>query len=162
MSEHEIDPQAVAQALYPEAQPKDEPAPQAGKTPRPGRGETGAKEPDQAGPQPGAVSEKAMERAARQAAQALEKNRSLAVKDLQQRWGKNYARNLEMANKAVSRFGGQALVEELAASGDGLNPATVRAWYRVGQAISEDSFVGGQGSRGMTQKDIAKILYDKS
>jgi hypothetical protein len=174
MSGHDMDAKAVAQALYPEAQPEKEITPdEAAKVPqsravkpqdrtaKPQSRSAKPGQPDTAGPNPQPVSGREIKSAADTAAKALEKTRSQAIKDLQQRWGGDYERNLELANKAVNRFGGHALVEELALNGKGLSPALVRAFCKVGKAISEDSFISGD-SGAVTKKDIAKILYGKT
>ncbi len=73
---------------------------------------------------------------------------------LKQDWGDDYDRNLALANKALERFGGAELVEELRVSPLGTSPALARAFLRVGRAISEDRFVDGQ--RGKPNQQAAK------
>ena len=84
-----------------------------------------------------------------------------AEQELKQEWGHRYRRNLDLANQAVTRFGGSELISAMKKSGLGINPAMVRAWAQVGAAISEDSFVSGV-SAGAPKRSLAEILYDNS
>jgi hypothetical protein len=59
--------------------------------------------------------------------------------------GAKLAGNLAVAAKAVDRFGGDSLRQALNVSGAGNHPDVVRAFVRIGKAISEDALVLGRG-----------------
>lgn len=59
--------------------------------------------------------------------------------------GARLAANLGVAAKAVDRFGGDALRQALNISGAGNHPEIIRAFIRIGKAISEDGLVMGRG-----------------
>ncbi len=59
--------------------------------------------------------------------------------------GARLAANLGVAAKAVDRFGGDALRQALNVSGAGNHPEIIRAFIRIGKAISEDGLVMGRG-----------------
>jgi hypothetical protein len=68
-----------------------------------------------------------------------------AVKTDREIGGPRLAANLAVAAKAVDRFGGDALRQALNASGAGNHPDVIRAFIRIGKAISEDALVLGRG-----------------
>lgn len=57
--------------------------------------------------------------------------------------GAKLQENLGAARKAIETFGGKDLRELLNATGFGNNPVVVKAFVRIGKAISEDGFVRG-------------------
>lgn len=59
--------------------------------------------------------------------------------------GAKLAGNLSIAAKAIDRFGGDRLRQALNVSGAGNHPDVIRAFIRIGKAISEDSMVMGRG-----------------
>lgn len=61
--------------------------------------------------------------------------------------------NLATAAKALDRFGTPALREMLDETGIGNHPELIRAWAKVGKAISEDSF---HRSDGTAQERVAR------
>lgn len=65
--------------------------------------------------------------------------------------------NLSVAKKALDAFGTPELRDVLNMSGLGNHPELIRAFYKMGQAISEDRFVRGAAGGGTT--DPAKILF---
>jgi hypothetical protein len=66
--------------------------------------------------------------------------------------------NLALAKKALDTFGSPELRTLLNDSGLGNHPEIIRAFYRAGKAISEDSFVSG--TRGTSEtKSIAQRMY---
>lgn len=70
--------------------------------------------------------------------------------------------NLAIAKQGVEKFATPELKEMLNQTGLGNNPEVVRLFYRVGKAISEDTFVGGQQSgkaQPKTFNDYAEKLY---
>lgn len=68
-----------------------------------------------------------------------------AVKTDREIGGARLAGNLAIAAKAVDRFGGDALRQALNVSGAGNHPDVIRAFIRIGKAISEDALVLGRG-----------------
>lgn len=72
--------------------------------------------------------------------------------------GDKLAENLGVARKALEAFGTPGLRDVLNATGLGNHPEIIRAFYKVGKAISEDRFVGG-APKGGTADDPAKKLF---
>lgn len=56
--------------------------------------------------------------------------------------GQEFDSNIQVARKAVERFGSGELKAFLEETGLGNHPAMVRAFYRIGKAIAEDSISG--------------------
>jgi hypothetical protein len=71
--------------------------------------------------------------------------------------GDKLAENLGVARKALEAFGTPELRDVLNATGLGNHPEVIRAFYKVGKAISEDRFVGGAPKGGTD--DPAKKLF---
>lgn len=74
--------------------------------------------------------------------------------------GEKLAENLGIAKKALDAFATPELRTLLEESGLGNHPEVIRVFYRAGKAISEDSFVVGQG--GKTNQGDARRLYAAS
>lgn len=70
--------------------------------------------------------------------------------------GAKYEENIGYAAKALDAFGGPKLREALSFTGAGNNPEIVRAFVRVGKAMSEGGFVGGRASNTL-QSEAAKM-----
>jgi hypothetical protein len=73
--------------------------------------------------------------------------------------GEKHAENLGLAAKAVAQFGSPELNAILKSTGLGNHPAMVRAFLRIGKAISEDGFVNGGGAAAPAS---AQSMYSKS
>lgn len=71
--------------------------------------------------------------------------------------GDKLAENLGVARKALETFGTPELRDVLNATGFGNHPAVIKAFYKIGQAISEDRFVTG-GAKG-PETDMAKRMF---
>ena len=71
--------------------------------------------------------------------------------------GAKLAENLAIANKAFEKFGTPELKAFLASRGLNAHPELIRAFYRAGKAISEDTYVPGG-----TTVSRAKPFYDNS
>lgn len=67
--------------------------------------------------------------------------------------------NLSVAKKALDTFGSPELSKLLAESGLGNHPDVIRAFYRVGKAISEDKLVTGSTKPATAENDLAKKMY---
>lgn len=97
------------------------------------------------------------------------------IKEVQNQWleasksdkefgGDKLKENLSVAKKALDKFGTPELRALLDESGLGSHPEIVRAFYRAGKAISEDSFVapskqGVKADSPMDFNDLASALY---
>lgn len=72
--------------------------------------------------------------------------------------GDKLAENLAVARKAMEEFGTPELKDVLNSTGFGNHPAVVKAFYKIGLAISQDGFVKGSAPRG-AEADIAKRMF---
>lgn len=72
--------------------------------------------------------------------------------------GDKLQENLAIAQKAIKAFASPELISLLNQTGFGNNPELIRAFYRAGKAMSEDTFVpaGGAAPAG---KSAAEVLY---
>ena len=74
--------------------------------------------------------------------------------------GEKSEEKISIANKAVAKFGSPALVELLKETGLGLHKEVIRAFYKMGLAISEDTMMPGtnpgssEGERAFNAKDL--------
>lgn len=62
--------------------------------------------------------------------------------------GKDFQSNMQLANKAVRKFGGEPLAKVLRESGLGSHPDVIRAFFRAGKGMSEDSIKGTSAENG--------------
>lgn len=102
-------------------------------------------------------------------APALEAKQARMIEDARAQWaesvkadkeigGDKVAERLGIANKAIAEFGTPELAELLKTSGLGEHPEIIRAFLRVGKAISEDGrFV--TGSKGNPPATLAQRMY---
>ena len=67
--------------------------------------------------------------------------------------GAGFETNVKIANQALDRFGSDEMKSLLIESGLGDHPAFVRAFYRIGKAISEDTILTG-GPRAAAEEDL--------
>lgn len=65
--------------------------------------------------------------------------------------GAKYEQSLALANKAIDNFGTPELRTFLDESGLGNHPELLRAFHKVGNAISEDRMVSGEGGDASTR-----------
>lgn len=80
---------------------------------------------------------------------------------LRNEWGAAYAAKVDYANRAVTEFGGEALLTALRASGLASDPAVVKAFAAIGERIGEDRPAGigtGRSAGVMTPADAAAEL----
>jgi len=66
--------------------------------------------------------------------------------------------NLAVARKAMETFGSPELKDVLNMTGFGNHPAIIKAFYKIGQAISQDQIVVGKPNQG-TVDDVAKKMF---
>lgn len=83
------------------------------------------------------------------------KNESMNDKEI---GGDNFPKNVELAHRALKHFGGDDLLQELEVTGYGNHPAVVRAFARIGKAMSEDKLVTAPGQVG-NKKSLAETFY---
>ncbi|WP_410738785.1 peptidase [Citrobacter freundii] len=72
--------------------------------------------------------------------------------------GDNLTGNLSAAQRALAQFGTPELKEYLEGTGLGNHPELVKAFIKVGKAMSEDGMVTGKESG---QRSAAEVLYGK-
>lgn len=72
--------------------------------------------------------------------------------------GDNLTGNLSAAQRALAQFGTPKLKEYLEGTGLGNHPELVKAFVKVGKAMSEDGMVTGKESG---QRSAAEVLYGK-
>ena len=80
-----------------------------------------------------------------------------SVKTDKELGGDKLAENLGVARKALEQFGTPELKDVLNMTGFGNHPAVIRAFYKIGKAISEDGFVTGTAKG--TPNDPAKAMF---
>lgn len=80
-----------------------------------------------------------------------------AVKSDKEIGGDKLAENLGVARKALETFGTPELKDVLNMTGFGNHPEVIKAFYKIGKAISEDRFVTG-GAKG-PETDVAKRMF---
>ena len=71
--------------------------------------------------------------------------------------GDKLTENLGVARKALETFGSPELRDVLNATGFGNHPEVIRAFYKIGKAISEDKFV--KGAPPGPEADLAKRMF---
>ena len=72
--------------------------------------------------------------------------------------GDKLTSNLSAAQRALAQFGTPELKEYLEGTGLGNHPELVKAFVKVGKAMSEDGVVTGKESG---QRSAAEVLYGK-
>lgn len=73
--------------------------------------------------------------------------------------GQNFQANTALANKALSTFGNDGLVDALAASGLSQHPEVIRFMYRIGKELEEGSFIPSHQQGGGGDQSPASKLY---
>ena len=110
-----------------------------------------------------AAAQKLADVAAKQAQRQVEAHAKLVeswveqVKTDKDIGGDKLQENLGVARKALDTFGTPELRDVLNASGLGNHPEVIKAFLKVGKAISEDRFVTGAATGNVT--DAAKKLF---
>lgn len=72
--------------------------------------------------------------------------------------GDKLTANLSAAQRALDQFGGPVLKEYLNTTGLGNHPELVKAFVKIGKAMSEDGMVDGSNQG---QRSAAEVLYGK-
>lgn len=73
--------------------------------------------------------------------------------------GDKFTENLSFVSKALSEFSTPALGEMLKSTGLINHPEVIRAFYKIGKAMSEDRIVVGDGAQKAQPKSIAQRIY---
>lgn len=94
-----------------------------------------------------------------EAYQAAQKQWIEQVKADQEIGGAQLNENVAVAKKALDTFGTPELKGLLDSTGFGNHPEVVRAFYKIGKAISEDKLVIGEGKPKGGPRDPAKTLF---
>jgi hypothetical protein len=100
--------------------------------------------------------------------QAAATSQSEAIKALNNGWieanktdkefgGEKLQENLAVAQKAIKAFASPELIKLLNETGFGNNPELIRAFYRAGKQMSEDTFVPAGGAA--PQKSATEMFY---
>jgi hypothetical protein len=79
------------------------------------------------------------------------------VNSLKKEWGQNYDKNLSVATRAVKELGGDELIAMLDETGLGNHPTLIKLFSRLGQDMTEDTFVVGDTASGAGAKTPADI-----
>lgn len=81
-------------------------------------------------------------------------------KQLKQDFGPAYNERVELANRALSSYGGEELVEALKEAGMQNNPALVKAFAAIGMDMAEGKFVEGEGKGkfGMSSEEATQQI----
>lgn len=72
--------------------------------------------------------------------------------------GEKLNESVQLANSALKRFGGEELINLLDKSGYGNHPEVIRAFYRIGKAMSNDKLVLS-GTPPAQSKKIEDVFY---
>lgn len=75
--------------------------------------------------------------------------------------GDNYAANVELAHRALEKYGTPQFKQELESSGFGNHPELVRIFARIGKSLADDKFVS-PGAVSGGKKSYEDIFYGKS
>ena len=73
--------------------------------------------------------------------------------------GQNFTKSVELAKRALDRFGEGGLGELLDQTGFGNHPAVLKAFARIGQAMSEASIDKPNGFTPAAKKSASEMLY---
>jgi len=97
---------------------------------------------------------------AAEAARRTQAARAEADAALRREWGAGYDRRFGLARRALRHFGGPDLAATLDRTGLGNDPAWVRAFARIGEAMAEDALVSGDpvGAAAGAQSRIDAIM----
>lgn len=86
-----------------------------------------------------------------------------SVEAIKKEWGSSYDANLKKADSAIATLFGEDFRKMLIDTGLNNHPAVIKGMFKASQAISEDSFIRGDGT-GKTKTSItyAEILSAKN
>lgn len=72
--------------------------------------------------------------------------------------GEGFKKNAEIAKRAVQKFATPDFIKTLEETGLGNHPELVKMFYKIGKAMSDDSFVK-PGAQAPAKKDLASVFY---
>lgn len=81
-----------------------------------------------------------------------------AEEELKKEYGQAYDGKMTLANRAIEQLGGDALIQAVAESGLGLNPAMVKAFAKIGELFGEDIGLDKQGEPLATPDDLQQQI----
>lgn len=86
------------------------------------------------------------------------------VAEVKKEWGDKADYNLNLANRALHKFGSEELTGFLKQSGIGNHPAMIKLFHRIAEADAEDTVAGTAAAptKTPTRSDALRGLYDKS
>lgn len=76
--------------------------------------------------------------------------------------GENFGMNVELAKRALTRYGSEALRKELDTTGFGNHPELVRVFSRIGKEMGNDRFIKGGIPTTPVVRSAAEVLYGDS
>jgi hypothetical protein len=92
-------------------------------------------------------------------ARRMEDNRKEGERSLREEWGTNYDRNFGCIARALKTFASDDLIEELATSDLGNNPAFLKFLSKVGDMLTEEGAVDGATTAGDSRESFLKEMY---
>lgn len=81
-----------------------------------------------------------------------------AIKQDQEIGGDNFNKNIELAHRALKKYGTPQFIQDLEQSGFGNHPELVRIFARIGKSIGEDSMISTNTNTG-GKKSYEEIFY---
>jgi hypothetical protein len=87
-----------------------------------------------------------------------------ALTSLSTKWGDKAEQNLNIANRVLAKFGGDALDRELEARGLSNNPALIEMFHKIGISLEDDSIITGDApaTGSLTLKDKINRMYSST
>jgi hypothetical protein len=82
------------------------------------------------------------------------------VEVLKKEWGADYEKNLGLAQRAVMEAGGQALKDELDATGLGNSPLLAKHFASLGAKTAESTLIIGDTQVGMSEADVLAKIHE--
>lgn len=77
----------------------------------------------------------------------LHRSKEEGERTLHEDWGADYDKNLEVAKRACTQFGGEEFTKLLVDTGLGSNPTVVKTFLEIGKVNLDDSFVKGEPAK---------------
>lgn len=76
--------------------------------------------------------------------------------------GAAFKENVELAKRALERFGSEKFRSELDETSFGDNPEMIRSWYRVGKAMAEDKLIHSSSKADSSTRTLEEVFYGTS
>lgn len=84
------------------------------------------------------------------------------VAEIRKEWGDKADHNLNLANRALHKFGSEGLVEFMRTTGLANHPEMVRLFHRIAEADAEDTVAGTATAPSKDKSASLRTLYDNS